>query len=533
MEDRLDQCADDWPPERAAAARERIGELFGAGTEVVPLSTALDALGVPGAAAVAAACAERVESMPSLPQAMSLALASYITALTYVPAPPEDRTTAPAQLLRAALLSEDAAQLAQARPFLLGVVSALRVLPRTRYKALYRVVARAADTAKLHQKGAIIAWPCFVSTTPSLSRARALARAAAAAASSTTSEGSSSVPPVLYALTGDHVWGYDVAPYAFGGAREPEAVVEPGLEFFVAGRTAAAGLVEVTLRTTPFFTLVLADAVPPNPATVPAALDDDPHDASEGDCEGTQFINSHLDVVAAREPKPPPAQRGQSLLERFGAPPVVPGGPQYGFPSGFPSGLQGSFPGRMSTAEQMSALARSADGNPVSLVQNFEALQRCAGRQYPDDARSLREEAMYLSVYRAAAQCGSPLAQYKLGMFALAGLCTPVCAPEAVACFRAAAARGVRDAQLQLGLCAARDGPALQRARRARGHPRRGRARLRRRPVRARRLPPPRAPRPARPRARPRALCARGPRRLPGGPRAPRAPAPRWHRRPT
>lgn len=426
MKSRLDQCAEDWPPERAAAANERIAKLFAPDTAVVPLPTALEALGVPAAETVAAACAQHVECMQSLPQAMSMALAGYITALTYVPGQGGD-DAAPSQRLYRALLSEDAGELEQAKPFLFGLVSALRVLPRTRFKALYRVVVR--PTSTVHRKGAIIAWASFVSTTPSQTHARTLAKEAAS---------TGDAMPTVYSLTGDHVWGYDITPYSLARG-EPEVVVEPGLEFFVAGVVATTQLVEVTLKTTPFFTLVISDIVKPNTTTVAPPLD---AEDSGGAAESEGFLNSCVEVVAASEPKQPPPQKGVSLLQRFGAPPVTQSHSQF----------RGQRP-TVSTMDQMSALARSVDTNPVSLIQNFETLQRCAGRMFADDTQSLREEAMYLNVYKIAAQCGSPLAQYKLGMFALSGFSTPINPSEAVMYFRAAALRGVRDAQLQLGIC--------------------------------------------------------------------------------
>ena len=429
MKSRLDQCAEDWAPERAAAANERITKLFTPDTAVVPLSTALETLGVPAAETVAAACAQHVECMQSLPQAMSMTLASYIAALTYVPEQGGDGA-APSQRLYRALLGEDAGDLEQAKPFLFGLVSALRVLPRTCFKTLYRVAARPVDrTSALHRKGAIIAWPSFVSTTPNQAYARTLAKEAA------STEGTT---PTVYSLTGDHVWGYDITPYSFSRA-EPEVVVEPGLEFFVAGTVTTTGLVEVTLKTTPFFTLVISDIVKPNTTTVaPSLVTEDKGGAAENEA----FVNSFVEVVATSEPKQPPPQKGVSLLQRFGAPPVTESSTQF-------RGQRQT----VSTMNQMSALAKSVDNNPVSLIQNFETLQRCAGRMFPDDTRSLREEAMYLNVYKIAAHYGSPLAQYKLGMFALSGFSTPINPSEAVMYFRAAAQRGVRDAQLQLGIC--------------------------------------------------------------------------------
>ena len=430
MKSRHDQCAEDWPPERAAAANERINELFAPDTAVVPLSTALEVLGVPAAETVAAACAQHVECMQSLPQAMPMTLASYITALTYVPEQGGD-DAAPSQRLYRALLGDDAGGLEQAKPFLFGLVSALRVLPRTCFRALYRVVARPVDTTStMYRKGAIIAWASFVSTTPSQTHARALAKEAAS---------TGTTQPTVYSLTGDHIWGYDITPYSFNHA-EPEVIVEPGLEFFVTGMvTTTTGFVEVRLKTTPFFTLVISDIVKPNTTTVTPSYD---VEDKRGTTKTEELLNSRVEVVAASEPKQPPPQKGVSLLQRFGAPPVTESNNQ------FREQRQ-----TVSTMDQMSALAKSVDTNPVSLIQNFETLQRCAGRMFADDTRSLREEAMYLNVYKIAAHYGSPLAQYKLGMFALSGFSTPINPSEAVVYFRAAALRGVRDAQLQLGIC--------------------------------------------------------------------------------
>ena len=179
---------------------------------VVPLIDALKDAKVPHSEEIADFCSELTAEI-DCEREMKL---SYVVAYTYDLGPDGEKTDTPYWIINDALSGNSILAFLNARKFIWGLLSGLRILPYKQFDVLYRGMNKHV----ICEEGQLVKWCRFTSTT----RDKAVAERFLGISPNGEKEGT------LITIKGG--WGYDIEEFsAMPG--EQEVLMEPGAEVFV------------------------------------------------------------------------------------------------------------------------------------------------------------------------------------------------------------------------------------------------------------------------------------------------------------
>ena len=151
---------------------------------------------------------------------------------------PEENEPSSYELINDSLMFDDSPE--SVRGVLYLVLCALRKLPRSKDRLLYRSIRGSVDAAT-YKKGSIVMWPAIVSTSPDMSTIKKLI--------SEVNEGEESagnVKGTLFVI--ENGWGYNVQPYSMFPDDGEEILLEPERQFQVDSVIPSADVVIVNLK---------------------------------------------------------------------------------------------------------------------------------------------------------------------------------------------------------------------------------------------------------------------------------------------
>lgn len=252
--------------------RTAIVNMYPAAYALPAFAEAVEALALPQAGEVVAACTDHARAMAAegrLPAGVTEDDARYLALLTFdYGADAPERAHNPAAVLNEALRRRTVLALRRARHVLWGVLAALRRLPRAPHAALRRTAAPPVDpAAPLYAPGTLLRWPCFVTVVPVPvdSDDSNKDKATTTTSSEETVETATETEYVVKGENGHPVWGYDLSAFAFAPAEaEGALLLEPDACLRVVAATRAAVQLEL-VEATPLL-LGTRIAAPPSQA---------------------------------------------------------------------------------------------------------------------------------------------------------------------------------------------------------------------------------------------------------------------------